>query len=242
MKFNSSYVAIFIATSLGATAEASPCCNISAMDGSTCPSGLVAFGDGGIMDGAGISTACCPPDGPNVMSASNPSCEGFVPGTTSSSGGDAFTMPAVPNTDPISSGGFMDGIGGSTDNAASSGGFMDGMGGSTDNTSASSSTSMYCSEDLIQQFPDCKTCLYSCNDGEPKQCAFGFAGDCSPNCVNFSTGGINEEHCLIPSSGSDSNMFGDSGNSNDPSSATVHKMGVAIVAAVGAAVGYVVML
>lgn len=223
MKFNSSYVAIFIATSLGATAEASPCCNISAMDGSTCPSGLVAFGDGGIMDAGGISTACCPPDGPNVMSASNPSCEGFVPGTTSSSGGDAFTMPAVPNTDPISSGGFMDG-----------------MGGSTDNASASSSTSLYCSEELIQQFPDCKTCLYSCNDGEPKQCSFGFAGDCSPNCVSFS-GGINQQQCLIPSSGSD-NMFGDSGNSNDPSSATVHKMGIATVAAVGAAVGYVAMM
>ena len=224
MKFNSSYVAIFIAT-LGATAETSPCCNISAMDGSTCPSGLVAFGDGGIMDGAGgISTACCPPNGPNVMTASSPSCVGFVPGTTSSSGGDGdpFTMPAVPNTDPVSAGGSMGDMGGSTDNAASS------------------STSMYCSEDLIQQFPDCKTCLYSCNDGEPKQCAFGFAGDCSPNCVSFS-GGINQQQCLIPTSGSD-NMFGDSGNSNDPSSATVHKMGIVSVAAVGAAVGYVVMM
>ena len=166
------------------------------------------------MGMGGIFSACCPPGGPSVTSSSNPSCEGFVvPEATT----------AVPNTDPISAGGSMGD-----------------MGGSTDNTSASSSTSMYCSEDLIQQFPDCKTCLYSCNDGEPKQCAFGFAGDCSPNCVSFS-GGINQQQCLIPTSGSN-NMFGDSGNSNDPSSATVHKLGIVSVAAVGAAVGYVVML
>ena len=118
---------------------------------------------------------------------------------------------------------------------------MENIGGSMDNASASSSASGgNCSAELMAQFPDCKTCLYSCNDGEEKQCAFGLPGNCSPTCNTFGTGGINMQMCTIPSSGSN-NMSGDS--NMDPSSANVQKMGIASLAA-GAvwAVGYIVMM
>jgi hypothetical protein len=108
-------------------------------------------------------------------------------------------------------------------------------GGSAPSPASSSVGNGECIVEVQNQFPTCDTCVYSCDDGEEKKCAFGLAGNCMPNC--FGAGKMTT--CTVPgASGSGGNMDMPFDNMN--SSTRKDHVGI-VLGMVWAIIGYAIL-
>ena len=111
----------------------------------------------------------------------------------------------------------------------------DNSGGGSASTTSGGVGNGECSAELQAKFSTCDTCVYSCGDGEEKKCAFGLAGNCSPNCF----GGNGLTSCTVPGASSGGGM--DMDMPFDSMNSSMKKDYIGIVFSVILAIGYGIM-